>query len=333
MNLDPSPILSDNNLLNRSGWKTRFAPSPSGHLHLGHLVNILYTWGMARAFDGEIILRIEDHDQQRSKPLFIDSIRDDLSWLNLRDYRSTPKQSERIDKYQLEIKALNQVGQLYACHCSRNQIKSYQNSEHSELRYRGDCSNKRKRIPSEELFPVKPIKEAPFAIRLRTLNQYNEFHPFQLNSRTSQLIIKQNPYQQCGDFTLFDKNSNFSYQYCVSSDDLEDEIDLVIRGSDLFESTGRQIFLQKLIHQYNPTESNQVKATYKPPHYFHHPLILDGSGQKLSKKDLSKSLKDWKAEGYQPKDLFEMVVEQLEKTNQLTLLPHSIEPRQFLKYL
>lgn len=262
------------------GWRTRFAPSPSGHLHLGHLVNILYTWGFAHRHQGKVVLRIEDHDLERSQPEYIRSIISDLEWFQL-PYETSPPQSQRYLQYQTALEALNQQRLIYPCHCSRALIKKYQNPTSQELHYRGDCANNM--VTKESLSPSSETKDN---LRIRVSDADIQFRDLLQGQQI------QNPKFQCGDFSLRDRRGNFSYQYAVAHDDLVDQIDIVIRGMDIFPSTGRQIFLR-----------SQLDSQAKPIHYLHHPLIIAEDGKKLSKRDFSKSLSEWRSEGVSPQAL------------------------------
>lgn len=267
------------------GTLTRFAPSPSGHLHLGHLVNILYTWGFAHRYQGKVILRIEDHDLERSKPEFSQSIRLDLNWLQL-PYLDSPPQSQRYPQYQTALETLHHHGVIYPCQCTRAMIKKYQNPQNLELHYRGDCSNNQ--LDIQHLATTdQPLDN----IRIRVADGDYKF--------TDLLVGEQihNPKLQCGDFSLRDRRGNFSYQFAVAHDDLRDQIDFVIRGMDIFPSTGRQIFLR-----------SQLDPQAKPIHYLHHPLIIAEDGKKLSKKDFSKSIAEWRSEGASPQFLISLAL-------------------------
>lgn len=274
-----------------NSWKTRFAPSPSGHLHLGHLVNILYTWGLAHKHKGEVVLRIEDHDLERSKPEFIDSIYNDLEWLQLA-YTESPFQSTRYPDYQDILNQLIHEKLAYPCDCSRKQILASQIQSSSELIYSGSCRDK------------KELK-SPLAFRLLVPASIEHFED--LND--SRLTHLQAPKLQCGDFSLKDKRGNFTYQFCASIDDLVDQINVVVRGLDLFPSTGRQILLRRTL--LNLGNHSRINRTPQQIHYYHHPLIVDSKGSKLSKRDLSKPLHEWKNEGWSPEELMGLCLKKI----------------------
>lgn len=267
------------------GWRTRFAPSPSGYLHLGHLINIIYTWGIAQKFNGSVVLRIEDHDQERSKEEYVQAIQEDLDWFGL-TYESSPLQSQRHAQY---LDCLNLMSdQIYVCSCSRKTMRAYQNYPQKELWYRGDCKHLNKSI----------TKASPSALlRWITPEDTVLFEDIKLG------MSQQTPSEQCGDFSLRDRRGNFSYQFCVVHDDLMDRIDLVIRGKDIFDSTGRQLLLRKTLQSFD-----NLQPLSKDLIYYHHPLIKGKEGKKLSKTEFAKSLKEWRDEGYSPLDLVSMAL-------------------------
>ena len=119
---------------------TRFAPAPTGHLHLGHVVNALAVWGEARARGGQVLLRIEDHDGTRCRPEYEASIRDDLAWLGFVADLEAPRQSERVERYQQALDLLDAAGLVYACDCSRREIaREVPDLPDAELVYPGSC--------------------------------------------------------------------------------------------------------------------------------------------------------------------------------------------------
>ena len=130
--------------------RTRFAPSPTGWLHLGHVVNALYTWGVAGALGGTVLLRIEDHDRERSRPEYERGILEDLAWLGLEGdgagsatAERVPRQSEREAAYTQALRSLEGRGLVYACVCSRKQIERFATDAARELKYPGTCRERR----------------------------------------------------------------------------------------------------------------------------------------------------------------------------------------------
>jgi len=233
---------------------TRFAPSPTGRMHLGHIVNAIYVWGLARALGGTVCLRIEDHDRERSRVEFERGIHYDLQWLGFvpdADYR----QSDRLERYVSALQRLQEAGRVYWCDCSRQRIARNAGDVGSELRYDGFCRNR----------GLSPGPDRGVRVRLDAGDEV--FDDARLG------MIRQTPADQCGDLLARDRHGNWTYQFAVTVDDLADGVSLVIRGEDLLASTGRQIQLARLL------------GRTKPPVFFHHPLVRVPDGEKLSKSN------------------------------------------------
>jgi glutamyl-Q tRNA(Asp) synthetase len=263
---------------------TRFAPAPTGELHLGHVVNAIYVWGTARARGGRVLLRIEDHDRQRARPAFERALLDDLEWLGFEAdiypvsaYRRgacEARQSERDPIYRAAIQTLIDRGRVYGCTCSRQEIENASNivrrgealaspdrqaSASPELRYPGTCRDR-------NLQMIEGIGDG-VGWRLRVDPGVERFVD-ELQGPQAQ-----EPAMQCGDFLLRDRLGNWTYQLAVVVDDWHQGIDLVVRGTDLLASTGRQILLARLL------------GRTTPPAFMHHALVMKSAQQKLSKSD------------------------------------------------
>lgn len=251
--------------------RTRFAPSVTGHLHLGHAVNAVHVWGLARALGGEVLIRLEDHDQGRYRPEFEASILEDLDWLGLDTTLPVSRQRNAQERYAEAARRLGAEHRTFYCDCSRKQVAEVQGVIEGEtLRYPGTCRD-------------RGLTDAPGrALRVRVEPGEERFNDLRLGS------ITQDPAAQCGDFVLRDGKGQWTYQHCVVADDLAEEITLVIRGEDILESTGRQL---RLVH---------LLGHHSPPRYLHHPLVTDARGRKLSKKEFAKSLGDLRREGWTP---------------------------------
>jgi glutamyl/glutaminyl-tRNA synthetase len=263
---------------------TRFAPSPTGHLHLGHAVNAIYVWGLARALGGRVLLRIEDHDRVRSRPEYERAILEDLDWLGLepdaglsRPPGSNPvpqRQSDMAERYERAIAALRARGLVYVCECTRRSIASAAGHRaHRETPYPGRC---RQRALSDGPDRGLRLVLAP------------GLEPFD-DARMGPLC--QDPAAQCGDLLARDRHGHWTYQFAVTVDDHVDGVDLVIRGEDLLESTGRQIQLARLLG----------RAT--PPVFCHHPLLRGPAGEKLSKANHDTGLRELRAAGWSAGDV------------------------------
>jgi glutamyl/glutaminyl-tRNA synthetase len=239
---------------------TRFAPAPTGYLHLGHVVNALYVWGAARDRDGQVLLRIEDHDRQRSRPEYAAAIVDDLGWLGLEPDGAIVRQSERDAIYRKALQPLIDRELVYACTCSRNEING-------EL-YANTCRDK-----------DLPLTEG-VSWRVRMEPGVERFFDELLGPQ------EQDPSLQCGDLLVRDRLGNWTYQFAATVDDHLQRITDVIRGVDLLASTGRQIRLARLLG----------RAT--PPRFWHHPLVMKSPTQKLSKSDGDSGIRELRVAGW-----------------------------------
>lgn len=253
--------------------RTRFAPSPTGYLHLGHIASAIYVWGVARRIGGEVCLRIEDHDQSRSRPEYVIQILEDLSWLGFEWVGEHHVQMENQDRYRKGLELLDTEGSLFNCSCSRKDILEFRNSSHQELWYPGTCRFKKlNQCPSSGVRWMVPQIEVSFEDLLLGLQS-------------------QKPAEQCGDLLLKDRHGNFTYHFSTVVDDIWDKIDFVVRGQDLLESSGRQLLLARSLGRLAPIR------------YYHHPLITDHLGNKLAKKSFSEPIKNLRDLGYSKESL------------------------------
>ncbi len=241
---------------------TRFAPAPTGYLHLGHVLNAVHVWDAARREPGgRVLLRIEDHDQQRSRRHFEEAILEDLDWLGFVADGPLVRQSERHALYQDALDALRRRGLVYACACSRADF---------EGRYPGTCRDRR--LPERD----------GFGLRIRFDDSVIQFADARLGPQTQQ------PSAQCGDLLARDREGNWTYQFAVTVDDWLQGVTLVVRGEDLLDSTGRQILLARLL------------GRTKPPAFLHHRLVMKSPAQKLSKSDGDTGIRELRAAGWSP---------------------------------
>jgi glutamyl-Q tRNA(Asp) synthetase len=251
--------------------RTRFAPSPTGYLHLGHVVNALFVWGIARACKGEVVLRLENHDRIRCKPEYETALLQDLEWLGFEpdlgkpaEFRAgacTYRQSDCELRYQKALQTLQEKQLVYVCDCSRKSILARtEQIDAEELRYDGHCRD-------------RGLVDGPGkTLRIRIPDRLVEFDDVLLGKQTH------HPASQIGDFAIRDNHGHWTYQFAVVVDDLAQAINMVIRGMDILSSTGRQILLGEMLGQIHL------------PIYLHHPLLVDENGQKLSKRDFSKDI-------------------------------------------
>ena len=258
-------------------WRTRFAPAPTGPLHLGHAVNAVFVWSIARAFGGSVLLRIEDHDGQRSRTEHDAGIIEDLAWLGLHadncvsGWPFPVRQRDNQLAYTEALRVLADRGVAYACRCSRRDIAAFgaTNAER-ELRYAGTC--RRSEVPATET-PARRIQLDDTMVEFDDLRHG---------------IQQQTPSHQCGDLLARDRRADWTYHFAVVVDDLRQGVDVVIRGDDLLNSTGRQLMLATLLGR--PCA----------PLFVHHPLVSHPNGTKLSKSHGDTGLSDLRRDGWSP---------------------------------
>lgn len=260
----------------------RFAPSPNGLLHLGHAYAAMVAHDFARARGGQFLLRIEDIDSGRSRAEFVTAILDDLRWLGLEWDGEVIFQSERLGSYAQAADRLKAMGLLYPCFCTRSDMRQLQEDGPQPEGpdgpvYAGTCRHldpelAQKRAASE---PHSWRLDVAKAIAITgSLQWLDEQHGKQTSHP-----------ERLGDVILVPKETPVAYHLAVTLDDGRDGITHVVRGDDLFASTGIHRLLQALLDL--PT-----------PVYFHHPLLLDEKGEKLAKSRGSASLSVLRLAGY-----------------------------------
>lgn len=240
--------------------RTRFAPAPTGYLHIGHVVNAIYVWGLARAHGARVLLRIEDHDRQRCRPAYERALRDDLAWLGFVPDDEAPNQSARDAAYRAALAPLVARGLVYGCDCTRKQLEG--------AAYPGTCRAR-----------GLPLTDG-IGWRVRLDPTIEHFDDLVCGSQT------QRPAEQSGDLLIRDRIGNWTYQWAATADDTLQQVTLIIRGQDLLDSTGRQIALARLLGR--PV----------PPTFAHHPLVMKTPSQKLSKSDGDSGVRDLRAAGW-----------------------------------
>jgi glutamyl-Q tRNA(Asp) synthetase len=276
---------------------TRFAPSPTGELHLGHAYAALVAERAAERDGGRFLLRIEDIDQGRCREEYVAGIREDLRWLGLVWEEPVRRQSEHMADYRAAIEKLDALGVLYPCFCTRKDI-AYEISRSPSAPqgpdgplYPGLCRDR----PAEEGLRRLDSGEA-FALRLdlaraMAVAEHKAGGPFAWTDAGTPIACDPN---LLGDVVLARKDVPTSYHLAVTVDDALQGVTLVTRAKDLFLST----HVHKLL---------QVLLDLPSPAYFHHDLVLGESGQRLSKRDGAKSLKALRAEGKSPHDIRRML--------------------------
>jgi glutamyl-tRNA synthetase/glutamyl-Q tRNA(Asp) synthetase len=258
----------------RHRWVTRFAPSPTGALHLGHVVHAQWVWRIAAAVGALVLIRIEDHDRSRSSAEFEGAILDDLAWLgfegdvpsrtSLNRHPSPFRQSDHPERYAAALDRLQSVTEVYQCRCTGAAMLL---TPAGERRYRGTCRGT----------PLDGRGDA--IVRARIPDGEVELDDLVLGP------LVQHPQDDLGDVAIRDARGQWTYQFCVVVDDLHDNVNLIVRGEDLLASTGRQRFLAQML------------GAAPPPVTAHHPLLRAPDGRKLSKRDRSETVRAMRARG------------------------------------
>jgi glutamyl-Q tRNA(Asp) synthetase len=267
---------------------TRFAPSPTGLLHLGHAHAALVAWRRARAAGGRFLLRLEDIDATRCRPEFSAAVLEDLAWLGL-DWDSSPRlQSEHLAEYRAVLDGLATRGLTYPCFCSRSDIAreiaastSAPHAPDGSLRYPGTC-----RALSPAARRVRIEAGMPYAIRL-DLSRALACVPRDLSFHEEGVgRITCRP-ELFGDVVLARRDASCSYHLCVTHDDALQGVTLVTRGRDLLPATDLHRLLQALLD-------------WPEPAYAHHALLTDPGGRRLAKRDGAATLRALRERGVTP---------------------------------
>lgn len=238
----------------------RFAPTPSGRMHLGNVFSALLAWLSVKSRDGEMVLRMEDLDTQRTSAEYARILREDLTWLGLTWDRETPPQSTLSKNYDRYFDRLREAGLLYPCYCTRSQLHSV-NAPHlsdGTYVYPGTCRDLTEEQRSA--FHRAPAWRVRVPDRLWSLEDHIQGH-FEMNLATD-----------CGDMVVRRADGIYVYQLAVTVDDGEAGVTEVVRGSDLLSSAPRQMYLQELFG-------------FPHPEYAHVPMLLSHDGRRLSKRD------------------------------------------------
>jgi glutamyl-Q tRNA(Asp) synthetase len=255
---------------------TRFAPSPTGRLHLGHAYSALLGHGRARDRGGEFRLRIEDLDQTRSRPEFVESIYEDLRWLGLAWDEPVFVQSLRTSAYEAALDELKSRGLAYACFCTRADIAQSLTAPHGDAAtsYPGTCralpDDPERRATTPHCWRLDSAR----ALAIARLPSWTEAHGERFTATAEQI----------GDAILARKDAPASYHLSCVVDDAASGVTAVVRGADLRPSTPIQRLLQQLL-------------AFPEPIYLHHPLVAHADGRRLAKRDLAPTLAAIRDEG------------------------------------
>jgi glutamyl-Q tRNA(Asp) synthetase len=256
------------------GWVTRFAPSPTGELHLGHVRHLVWLDAVSTMLGARVIVRIEDHDRQRCTPANEASILADLDWLgtavdvesrrSLDAHPSPFRQSDTPERHAAAFESLAERGLLYGCTCTRSQLGAP--GPDGERYYPGTCRG-------------QPIDRPGAQVRVMLPDEPTALPDLLLGT------LAQHPAREHGDPVIRDAHGQWMYLLGVVVDDIAHGVNLVVRGDDLRTSTGRQWLLARLLGRTAPVVT------------LHHPLLLDAVGRKLSKRDGDTTIRSLRERG------------------------------------
>lgn len=278
---------------------TRFAPSPSGHLHLGHAYSALFAWRLADRPNGRFVLRIEDIDGGRNKSEFEDAIYEDLDWLGISWSEPVMRQSERAGAYKAALDRLAEMDLLYPCFCTRKDILAEINRSTGAPHSRG---------PDGPVYPGicravgEPERKAridagtPYAMRLDMAKAIEIAGDLTWHDRIKG--EQQVQAGQLGDVVLARKDIATSYHLAVTVDDAAQGITLVTRGEDLFDSTHIHRLLQALLG-------------LDTPEWHHTPMLTDPSGKRLAKRDNALTLREMRRTGVSGEAIWALAIQNL----------------------
>ncbi|MDY6991156.1 MAG: glutamate--tRNA ligase [Pseudomonadota bacterium] len=262
--------------------RTRFAPSPTGHLHIGGVRTALFSWLYARKHKGQFILRIEDTDRERSTAASVDAILEGMNWLGLHPDAGPFYQTQRLERYQAVIQQLLTADQAYYCYCSKarlEQLRAEQMAQKQKPRYDGHCRQ----------LTAPPKTDTPAVIRFKN-PQVGEVI---VNDLIKGPVIVDN--RELDDLIIARADGSPTYNFTVVVDDWDMKISHVIRGDDHLNNTPRQM--------------NMLQALGAPiPRYAHVPMILGPDGQRLSKRHGAVSVMSYQQQGYLPQALLNYLV-------------------------
>ena len=286
----------------------RFAPSPTGEMHLGNVLAALLSWLSARQQGGMWKLRIEDLDPQRSRQEYADRLMSDLEWLGLTWDGEVIYQSQCADVYEQYLQQLHAM--TYPCTCTRNEILAAQAPHESDGRivYPGTCRPKGTESQKSKVDSLITSVDRPAAIRLMVPDEMIEYEDRVYGHQSVNLAT------HCGDFILRRSDGVFAYQLAVVVDDAEMGVTEVVRGRDLLLSAAQQIYLYRLLGKDVPT-------------YSHHPLLVNSRGQRLCKRDQSLAVGALR-ERFSAQD----IIGRLAYAVRLIPAPEPVTPQQLLMY-
>jgi glutamyl/glutaminyl-tRNA synthetase len=268
----PGPASMTTTRPDRPVTRTRFAPAPTGYLHLGHVANAIYVWGLASARGAAVLLRIEDHDRTRSRPEFEIALLEDLAWLGFEADEGPVRQSDDDAPYAAALARLREAGLVHGCDCSRTTFSSWLQQHGRRWHGPGCPGDCRQRGVTGPVLRVM-------------LGGGSERWLDALAGPCAEEVAPD------GDPPIRDRDGGWTYGFAVVVDDLHQGVDLVIRGRDLVAATPAQMQLGALL------------GRPAPPTFAHHPLVRDADGRKLSKADRATAVRDLRAAGHSAAEL------------------------------
>ena len=259
---------------------TRFAPAPTGYLHLGHVANAIWTWALARRSGADVLLRIEDHDRQRCRPGYDAALLEDLEWLGFRADLGPVRQTDADAQiaYEASLALLRTAGLAYGCDCTRSTFARWA-GEHGRAWSGPGCPG-----TCRERGVTGPV------VRV-ALGGGSETWTDRLAGQREGEVAPN------GDLPARDRHGNWSYGFCVVVDDLRQGVDLVVRGEDLLDATAAHIRLGQRLG----------RAT--PPAFAHHPLVRRPDGSKLSKSAGDTGVRELRHSGGSPDDVIALAAQ------------------------
>jgi glutamyl-Q tRNA(Asp) synthetase len=259
---------------------TRFAPAPTGFLHVGHVANAVWTWAMAQDAGAEVLLRIEDHDRQRCRPEYDAAILEDLDWLGFRPDAGPVRQTDADahSAYEDALRQLRVHGLVYGCDCTRSTFATWADQQGRAWSGPGCAGGCRERAVDGPVLRV-------------ALGGGGEAWMDRLVGPCRDDVAP------AGDLPVRDRHGNWTYGFCVVVDDLRHGVDLVVRGRDLLQATPAQIRLARLL------------GRDEPPAFAHHPLVRRPDGRKLSKSAGDTAVRELRDAGRSPAEVIALATE------------------------
>ena len=284
----------------------RFAPSPTGYLHLGHAFSVLTAWNSACHAGGNLLLRIEDIDPARSRPEYESSILEDLEWLGIKWQPPIIRQSERLELYEDALTRLSALGLCYPCGCTRRDIQNALTAPHAETNsvssqdlgmaaaYPGTCRCRPMNGRTKQDAVRLDMKRAIDLLGGSVSIQHISFKEFGCTYKGHHRLDSEWLLGSVGDIVLARKDVGTSYHLAVVVDDADQGVTHVTRGEDLFEFTQIHRLLQELLG-------------LPVPVWIHHPLVRNQAGQRLAKRNDVRSLRAYRAQGMCREDIMALL--------------------------